>query len=170
MTINTPEQRCSCLKNTEKWHFVKPTITNLEAILQLWKLTFDSHLRITGQESILTFSSIQKPASLANAANLPRTNHRHCIHYQCRTNLTFGYMLISLGPCWQPVASTNTSCASRTLSQNTPSSLQWKIKKQKLWLRPFFLNGFVNSASQRRFTLMAGKSLLINYLKNYLTY
>jgi hypothetical protein len=104
----------------EKWHFVKPIITNLEATPQLSKLTFASHLLTTGLEFILTFSNIQKPASRANDANLPRTNHCHFIHFRCQSNLTFGYMLISLDPCWQPVASTNTSSVSRTLSRNTP--------------------------------------------------
>ena len=41
-------------------------------------------------------------------------------------------------------------------------------KEAETVARPFFLNGFVNSASQRRFTLMAGKSSLTNYLGNFL--
>ncbi len=126
---------------------MRHTITNLGVTLQLSKHTYVSQLPTTGQEFTLTYSSIKKLALPVNVENRPRTNHRHCIHFQCQSNQTFASMLISLGQCWQPVASTNTFYESRMLSQNTLSSHQWRTKKQKLWQKPFFLNGFVNSAS-----------------------
>ncbi len=41
-------------------------------------------------------------------------------------------------------------------------------KKRKQLPKPFFPNSFVNLASQGKFTPMAGKSLLKNYLENFL--
>jgi len=43
-------------------------------------------------------------------------------------------------------------------------------KEAETVAKAIFPNGFVNSASQRKFTLMAGKSSLTNYLENFLIF
>jgi hypothetical protein len=51
--------------------------------------------------------------------------------------------------CSLPDRSTNTSSASQTPSPNMGWSRLWRTKKLRLWQKPFFQNGFVNSASRR---------------------
>jgi Integrase zinc binding domain len=53
---------------------------------------------------------------------------------------------------------------------STQWSRQWRTKKPRQWQKPFSLNGFVNSASQRRFTLMAGRSLSTSSQTSYSRY
>jgi hypothetical protein len=45
-------------------------------------------------------------------------------------------------------------------SPNTLSSRPLRTKKRKLWRKPFFPNGFVNSASQYKFTQTGGKEFV----------
>ena len=96
-----------------------------------------------------------------------QTNHPSFNLCPFWTNLTSGYTQTFSARCSQQDINTNTSSASRTLSPNTRWSQLWKTKRLKPWLKPFFHNGFVNSASQRRFTLTAGRSLSTNYLTSF---
>ncbi len=148
----------------------KRTITNSGATMWCSKLTFSFHHLSTGQESTRTFSNTQKPVSDANNAKNQLTNQLLFILCQCRTNQIYKYMQISLDQCLQLDASTNTSSASQTHSRNRPLSWLSKTRKQRQWPRPFFKNGFVNSASQRRFTQTAGRNLLTNYCNNFSIY
>ena len=99
-----------------------------------------------------------KTFNAVNKENLPQTSHHCCNRCQRPTNPTSASTRTSLAPCWLPDISTNTFCASQMPSRNTHLSQRLKTRKRKLWPRPFFPNGFVNSASQRRFTPMVGKS------------
>jgi hypothetical protein len=45
-----------------------------------------------------------------------------------------------------------------------------KNKEAETVVKAIFQGGFVNLASQRKFTLTAGKSSLINFLRNFLIY
>jgi Integrase zinc binding domain len=71
------------------------------------------------------------------------------------------------GPMLAAGANTNTSCASRTLSQSMPSSRLSRTRRQKLWPRPFSMNGFAKSASRRKFTLTAGRNLSTSCPMNF---
>jgi hypothetical protein len=49
MTINIQERHCTFLKNSEKWHFAKPTVINLAVTMLPWKHTSSLRLPSTGQ-------------------------------------------------------------------------------------------------------------------------
>jgi hypothetical protein len=138
MTINILERHCTFLKNSEKWHFARLTIINLVVTMPPWRHTSASLRPTTGQEFILTFFDTQKPVSAVNNKNLPQTSHRHYNRCQRPTNPTSASTRTSLAPCWLQDVSTNTFCASQMPSQNTHLSQQSKIKKRKLWQKPFF--------------------------------
>ncbi len=138
---------------------MRHTITNLGDTQLLSKHTYALQPPTTGKEYTQTYSSIQKHVSPVNVVRDLLTNHLHCTHFQHQNSQTSASTPTFLDQCWQPDASTNTFYASWMLSLNTQSSHLWRTKKRKLWLKPFFPNGFVNSASQCKFTLMAGKSI-----------
>ncbi len=117
-----------------------------------------------------TSSSTQKHDSDASRERNLWTNLRHYIHYQIRNARTSGSMLIFSAQCWQLVASTNKSCASRTHLSNTCSSRQSRTRRQKLWQRPFSMNNFANSAFRHKSTLTAGRSLSTSSPKSSFNY
>ena len=170
MTTNIQGRLCICHKNTENWHFARHITTNLEDTMLRLKHISEFHHHIFGRKFIQTSSITQKRASAANRENLQQTNHLCSNHFQFRTGQTSGYTLTFSVRCLLLDGSTNTSSASQTHSQNTPWSRLWRTNKLKLWLKPFFQNGFVNSASQRRFTLTAGRSLSTSSLTSYLRF
>ena len=109
------------------------------------------------------FSTTQNLVYDVNRENGQLTNLLHFNRCQFRTNLTCESMQTSSARCSRPDDSTNTSSASRMPSQNTQWSRPWRTKKRRPWRKPFSQNGFVNSASLRRFTQTAGRSLSTNF-------
>ncbi len=95
-----------------------------------------------------------------------RINLHYCNLFQPQTNPPSGYTQIFSAQCSQPNVSTNTFCASQMPLPNMHWSQPWKKKKRRQWQKPFFQNGFVNSASQCKFTQMVGKSLPTSYRAN----
>jgi hypothetical protein len=79
--------------------------------------------------------------------------------YLSRLPSTNEHQLAEITPCFDPFQPEvpDLQKADSDLQKMHSSKIS-KTKKLKLWLNPFFQNGFVNSASQRKFTLTVGKS------------
>jgi len=146
MTTSTPTQRFSSQKNTAKWPSAKCIITNSGG----HNAALKTYIRILSSYYWPKLWS-DTPKLVLNASNErnPQTNHLHYNLFQTQTSS-------------QPDISTNTFCASRTHLRSTRLSQLWRTKRLRLWQ-----NGFVNLASQHKYTLMTGRSLLTNYQMNF---
>jgi hypothetical protein len=165
MIKNIQEQHYSCQKNFAKWHFAKHTTINLEATIQLLKLISSKNPLTTGHRSTLTSSNTPKRVSDANNVSLQWTNLCLFICFPHRTNQICASLQTFLDQCWLQAVSINAFSALLMMpSPNTHLLRLLKIRMQKLWLKPFFLNGFANLASQQ-LILTAGRSLLIRLSK-----
>ena len=101
------------------------------------------------------FSITQNLVYDVNRGKGQRTNHLHFNRCQFRTSPTCGSMPTFSDRCSRLADSTNTSSASQTPSPNTQWSRPWKTRRPRPWRKQFLQTGFVNSASQRRFTPMS---------------
>jgi hypothetical protein len=136
------------------------------------KLTSGWQLRISGIESTPTCSNTQRPVSPVKDSKslMPRLLPFLCC--PCQINQTSWRMQIFWPnvDSWVSTQIHIVHCASPVPSPSMPWSLQLKTKKQKLWPMPYMQNGFVNLVFWHKSTLMAGKSLLTNYHKNFSLY
>ena len=138
--------------------------------MRLSKHTSGFHRRTTGRSCGRTSLNTPKPAYGVNNEKNRLTNLRHYIHYQIRKDQMSEFTQTFSDQCWRRVASTNTSCASQMLLQNTRWSRQSRTRRLRRWPRPSSTNGFANSASRRKSTLTAGRSLLTSSLTSYSSY
>jgi hypothetical protein len=120
------------------------------------------HQPASGPKCTQTFSITLNPVSNANNTKNQLQSCNYSNLCRGRTNQISGFMRTYLDQSSLLDINTNTSCASQMPSPNTHWSRQWRTKKCRQWPRPFSLNGFVNSASQGKFTPTAGRTLSIS--------